>query len=105
MDDRFTRLKLAFFDIDGTLVRRDFKGTLSLKSRCFNYAIETVFGLKGVDYTKILGKKLFAMTDKSIFRNTLIELGIDEEKYVSKESELFDAANSYFDNNLETSEM
>lgn len=105
MAKAFENLKLAFFDIDGTLIRRDFSGTLSLKSRCFNYAIETVFGLKNVDYTKILGKRLFAMTDKTIFRNTLKALGVDEGSYNSKEAELFDTANDYFDANLESSEI
>jgi phosphoglycolate phosphatase-like HAD superfamily hydrolase len=100
----FENLKLAFFDIDGTLIRRDFSGTLSLKSRCFNHAIETVFGLKNVDYTKILGKRLFAMTDKTIFCNTLKALGIEESRYYSKEAELFIAANDYFDANLESAE-
>ena len=103
MENIFKNLKLAFFDIDGTLIRRDFTGTLSLKSRCFNYAIESVFGLESVDYTKILGKRLFAMTDKTIFQNTLNELGIDKDHYYSREGELFDAANRYFDSNLQSS--
>jgi phosphoglycolate phosphatase len=94
----FGKLKLAFFDVDGTLIRRDFQpGNLSLKSKAFNYATETVFGLKGFDYTKILGKRIFGLTDRSILKTTLSQIGIDEAEYRSKENELFVAIDNYFE--------
>jgi phosphoglycolate phosphatase len=97
----FDMLKLAFFDIDGTLIRRDFSsGTLSLKSRAFNNAVKQVFGLEGFDYTRILGKRIFGLTDRSIIKITLAQIGISSESYHSKEDELFLAIDDYFECHL-----
>jgi beta-phosphoglucomutase-like phosphatase (HAD superfamily) len=99
--NEFGKLKLAFFDIDGTLIRRDFQpGNLSLKSRAFNYATETVFGLKGFDYTQILGKRIFGLTDRSILKTTLLGIGIKESEYQAKEDELFLAIDDYFERHV-----
>jgi phosphoglycolate phosphatase-like HAD superfamily hydrolase len=92
----FNNLKLAFFDIDGTLLRRKHDGTLSLKSRAFNHAAATIFGLHGADYTKILGKRLYGLTDKLILKTFLGEFGIPEEQYYLKEKDLFSAIDDYF---------
>jgi phosphoglycolate phosphatase-like HAD superfamily hydrolase len=106
MDYSISRgLGLVFFDIDGTLIRREFDGTLSLKSRAFNYATEAVFGLKGFDYTKILGKRIFGLTDRSIIKTTLLQIGISEGQYYSKETLLFDAVDEYFERNLGTEKI
>lgn len=93
----FANLDLAFFDIDGTLLRRDYNGGLSVKSRAVNYAAATIFGLEGADYTKILGKRLYGMTDKLILKAFLAEFGIDEKIYYQREEEIFAAINDYYD--------
>jgi phosphoglycolate phosphatase-like HAD superfamily hydrolase len=89
-------LMLGFFDIDGTLIRRSTQEGLSLKSRSFNYAIETVFDLKNIDYTAMLGRRIYGLTDKKVLKMTLSELGISGSRYREKEEELFEAANDYF---------
>jgi phosphoglycolate phosphatase len=101
----FPNLKLAFFDIDGTLLRRDYDGTLSLKSRAFNHAVATVFGVQGADYTRILGKRLYGLTDKLILKTFLAELGIAEDSYYSRENELFLAIDNYFSQNHSSSDI
>jgi len=95
----FGKLRLAFFDIDGTLIRRDFDGTLSLKSRAFNYALGTAFGLTDIDYTKILGRRLFRLTDRTILKRTLAKLGYEESDYYAREDALFEAVDEYFERN------
>jgi len=88
---------LAFFDIDGTLIRRNRQDGLSLKSRSFNYAIEMIFDLKNVDYTSVLGRRIYGLTDKKVLKLTLSELGISEKQYQENEQKLFAAGNEYFD--------
>ena len=90
------KLRLGFFDIDGTLIRRNRKDGLTVKSRSFNYAIEKVFGLKNVDYTALLGKSIFGLTDKRIMKLCLSHFGFTDEDFRDKEKELFDAARDYF---------
>lgn len=90
---------MAFFDIDGTLLRRDFDGALSVKSRAVNYAVAEIFGLDGADYTKILGKKLYGMTDKLILKAFLAQFGISEKEYYRRENEIFLVINDYYDKN------
>lgn len=91
-------IKLGLFDIDGTLIRRNSQDGLSLKSRSFNYAIETVFDLKNVDYTSMLGKRIYGLTDKKVLKLTLSELGVSERQYQENEEKLFVAGNEYFEN-------
>jgi phosphoglycolate phosphatase-like HAD superfamily hydrolase len=95
----FGDLKLAFFDIDGTLLRRDFDGALSVKSQAVNFAVAKIFGLDGADYTKTLGKKLYGMTDKLILKTFLAEYGIDEKEYYGREREIFVVINDYYEKN------
>jgi phosphoglycolate phosphatase-like HAD superfamily hydrolase len=102
---RFPGLKLAFFDIDGTLLRRDFDGTLSVKSRAINYAAATVFGLQDADYTKILGKRLYGLTDKLILKTFLGKCGIAESQYYLRETELFAVIDDYFEKNNNASDV
>ncbi len=90
---------LGFFDVDGTLIRRNRQDGLSLKSRSFNYAIETVFDLENIDYTAMLGKRIYGLTDKKVLKLTLSELGISERQYREKEDKLFVAVNEYFEEN------
>ena len=96
----FSRIRLAFFDVDGTLIRRDYSGSLSLKTRAFNFAAETVFGLKGFNYTKILGRRIFGLTDRSIIKTTLSRLGMSAEDYHEKEERLFLAIDEYFEKHM-----
>jgi phosphoglycolate phosphatase-like HAD superfamily hydrolase len=90
-------ISLGFFDIDGTLIRRNRQDGLSLKSRSFNYAIETVFDLENIDYTAMLGKRIYGLTDKKVLKLTLSELGISVRQYRENEEELFAAVNEYFE--------
>jgi len=95
-------LRLAFFDVDGTLIWRKSDDGISLKSASFNYALNTVFGLKNISYLSILGKRLYGLTDRSILKMTLIELGFSESHYYDNEDRLFKAADEYFERNLKT---
>lgn len=91
------RLKLAFFDIDGTLIQRKNKNVITLKSSCFNYALSEVFGLKNVNYLTVLGKRIYGLTDKSVLKTTLMELGCAAHLYYEKEADLFRAIDDYFE--------
>jgi phosphoglycolate phosphatase-like HAD superfamily hydrolase len=90
-------LKLAFFDIDGTLIWRRSNDGLSLKSSSFNYALNVVFGLKDANYLTILGRRLYGLTDRSILKLTLLELGFNENDYYEHEKELFRIVDDYFE--------
>jgi phosphoglycolate phosphatase-like HAD superfamily hydrolase len=90
-------MKLGFFDIDGTLIRRSRQEGKSLKTRSINHALETVFGLTGIDYMSILGKRIFGMTDVLIIKTTLAELGIGESLYYEREKKLFGVIDEYFE--------
>lgn len=93
-------LKLAFFDIDGTLIWRRRDDGISLKSASFNYALNKVFGLEDVSYLLVLGRRIYGLTDKLILKSTLVELGFSESKYYENEARLFAAADEYFERNL-----
>lgn len=93
------KLKLAFFDIDGTLIWRKRNDGLSLKSLSFNHALNAVFGLENINYLTILGRRLYGLTDKSILKATLVELGFNENDYYQKERELFQLVDDYFEKN------
>jgi len=95
-------LKLAFFDVDGTLIWRKSDDGISLKSASFNYALNSVFGLENKSYLTILGKRLYGLTDRSILKMTLLELGFAESDYYENEDRLFMAADEYFESNVET---
>ena len=95
------KLKLCFFDIDGTLIRRSGTGGESLKTRSINHALETVFGIEGIDYMSILGKRIYGMTDSLIMRAAVDTYGIDENKYRENELRLFKVIDQYFEDNLE----
>lgn len=89
-------LSLGFFDIDGTLIRRNRRDGLTVKSRSFNYAIEKVFGLKDVDYTALLGRRIFGLTDKKIMKLCISHYGLTDSDFESREKELFAEAEEYF---------
>ena len=93
-------LNLAFFDIDGTLIWRKRNDGIGLKSATFNYAVNTVMRLHGVNYLDILGRKIFGLTDKAILKATLLELGFSEDDYYKNEDKLFRAADYYFEREL-----
>jgi phosphoglycolate phosphatase-like HAD superfamily hydrolase len=89
-------IDLAFFDIDGTIIWRTSKDGINLKSSCFNHALNTVFELDNVNYLKILGKKIYGQTDRSILKLTLQELGYSTDDYYKNEDKLFEAVDEYF---------
>ncbi len=91
------KLKLAFFDIDGTLIRRNKSDSITLKSASFNYALNTVLGLNGINYLTILGKRIFGLTDKAVLKRTILELGYDESVYYQNETALFSTLDEYFE--------
>jgi phosphoglycolate phosphatase-like HAD superfamily hydrolase len=95
--ENLSNLRLAFFDIDGTLIRRDFSAAPSLKSRAFNYALNTIFGLGDLDYRKILGRRLFGLTDRTILKKALLALGYEDSDYYAREDALFEAVDEYFE--------
>lgn len=95
------KMKLGFFDIDGTLIRRSRQEGKSLKTRSINHALETVFGLTGIDYMSILGKRIFGMTDVLIMKSALMESGIEESLYYEREKRLFEAIDEYFEAHLD----
>ena len=88
---------MAFFDIDGTIIWRTSKSGVNLKSSCFNHALKAVFGLDGVSYLTILGKKIYGQTDRSILRLTLLELGYTDDDYYQNEEKLFAEVDNYFE--------
>jgi len=92
-------LRLAFFDVDGTLIWRKRDDGISLKSSSFNHALNKVMGLDNVNYLSILGKRIFGLTDRSILKLTLLELGYSERHYYQNELELFKAVDDYFESN------
>lgn len=92
-------LRLAFFDVDGTLIWRKRDDGISLKSSSFNHALKKVMDLDDVNYLSILGKRIFGLTDRSILKLTLLELGYSEKHYYQNETELFRAVDDYFERN------
>lgn len=96
----FSVIKLAFFDVDGTLIHRNYSGSPSLKTRAFNFATENVFGLKGFDYAKILGRRIFGLTDRSIIKTALSHLGMSKDDYHEKEDQLFLTIDKFFEEHM-----
>jgi len=90
-------LKLGFFDIDGTLIRRSRTEGQSLKTRSINYAMEKVFDIAGIDYISILGRQIYGMTDLTIMKKALIQCGVDENRFYRNIDGLFRAIDDYFD--------
>ncbi len=88
---------MAFFDIDGTLIWRKNGDKITLKSSCFNYALSSVIGLRDVNYLTVLGKRIYGLTDKSVLKLTLMELGYAKDLYYEKEADLFRAIDEYFE--------
>jgi len=90
-------IDLAFFDIDGTIIWRISNDGINLKSSCFNHALNSVFELDNVNYLKILGKKIYGQTDRSILKLTLLKLGFKNDDYYQNEDKLFEAVDDYFE--------
>ena len=90
-------IDLAFFDIDGTIIWRINKKGVNLKSRCFNYALNSVFDLDDINYLEILGKQIYGQTDRSILKLTLQEIGYSADDYYQNEVKLFEAVDEYFE--------
>jgi phosphoglycolate phosphatase len=91
---------VATFDLDHTLVRRPSSDTQTLKMEAINWAIDKVFGLKQINYMAHIGTELYGMTDRSIMRVVLTNLGIPAEAIDDKFDELFSKILAYFDKNL-----
>lgn len=89
-------LKLCFFDIDGTLIRRGSSEGQSLKTRSINYAMRKVFEIPDIDYISILGKRIYGLTDITIMKMALAEYGVDSGRFYKNLENLFVAIDEYF---------
>lgn len=91
---------VATFDLDHTLVRRRVANSDTLKIMAINQALENVFGFKDVHYMNHIGAELYGMTDRSIMRQVLTNLGLTADEIDRRMDELFAAIFAYFENHL-----
>ncbi len=90
---------VATFDLDHTLVKRRIQNSDTLKIVAINQALEKVFGFKDVHYMNHIGSELYGMTDRSIMRQVLGNLGLSQEEIDRRIDELFAAIFGYFEQN------
>jgi len=90
---------VATFDLDHTLVKRRTPNSDTLKIVAINQALEKVFGFKDVHYMNHIGTELYGMTDRSIMRQVLTNLGLAGEDIERHLDELFAAIFAYFEQN------
>lgn len=90
---------VATFDLDHTLVKRRTPNSDTLKILAINQALEKVFGFKDVHYMNHIGTELYGMTDRSIMRQVLTNLGMDGNEIDRRIDELFAAIFGYFKQN------
>lgn len=91
---------VATFDLDHTLVKRRTPNSDTLKIVAINHALEKAFGFKDVHYMKHIGAELYGMTDRSIMRQVLANLGIGADIIETKLDSLFSEIFAYFESNL-----
>jgi phosphoglycolate phosphatase-like HAD superfamily hydrolase len=91
---------VATFDLDHTLVRRRVANSDTLKIAAINHALENMFGFKDIHYMKLIGTELYGMTDRSIMRQVLANLGIGPDVIEQKLDGLFTEIFIYFESHL-----
>jgi len=70
-------IKVATFDLDHTLIKRNSELRTTLKMDAINYSISKVFSINDINYVDYLGKEMYGMTDRAIVREVLYKLDID----------------------------
>ncbi|NLI14901.1 MAG: HAD hydrolase-like protein [candidate division Zixibacteria bacterium] len=93
-------MTVATFDLDHTLVKRRTPDTDTLKIMSINHSLEVLFGFKNIHYMKQIGPELYGMTDRSIMRQVLMNLGLTTSEIDSRIDELFAEIFSFFERNL-----
>lgn len=88
------------FDLDHTLVRRPSGETYTLKMRAIDHSLQKVFDLKNINYMAHIGHELYGMTDRSIMKMVLANLGIAPAEIDRKLEDLFREMLAYFETNL-----
>jgi len=90
-------IKLATFDLDGTLVHRKSKDISTLKIDAINHAISARFNLENFNYFDHFGKEVYGMTDRTILRKVLINNNIQPKIADDSLPGLFTTICDYFD--------
>ena len=93
-------IKVATFDVDGTLMRR-YEDVYTLKIEAIDHAVRQTYGLGEFRYHNYLKPSMYGMTDRSILRHLLLMVGIDESELDSKFEKLFQNIFTYFDSHPE----
>ncbi len=93
-------IKLATFDIDGTLMRRH-ENAKTLKIEAFDMAVRQTFGIAEFNYIDHLKTSMYGMTDRSIMRLLMLELGVKQAELDDKFEILFENIFAYFNNHPE----
>jgi phosphoglycolate phosphatase len=93
-------IKLVTFDVDGTLMRRH-GGVPTLKVEAIDYAVCKVFGLESFNYLDHLRPEMYGMTDRTIMKLLLQNLGIKSDNVENRVDTMLNEALAYFDNHPE----
>jgi phosphoglycolate phosphatase len=93
-------IRVVTFDVDGTLMRR-YEGVSTLKVEAIDYAVRKVFALKAFNYLDHLMPRMYGMTDRSIFRLLLKNLGIVSDNVDRLVDKMLAEALAYFDSHPE----
>ena len=89
-------IKVATFDLDGTLIKRSSRLRTTLKMDAINHSISKVFSINDINYVDYLGKEMYGMTDRAIVREVLYKLDIDRAVADKKIDYLFEEILKYF---------
>jgi phosphoglycolate phosphatase-like HAD superfamily hydrolase len=81
-------IKVATFDIDGTLMRRH-PDVYTLKIEAIDLAVRETFGIAKFNYHEHLKPSMYGMTDRSIMRSLMLELGVTRDTLEQKFETLF----------------
>lgn len=88
-------IKIATFDIDGTLMSRH-PDSYTLKIEAFDIAVRQTFGIANFNYIDYLKPSMFGMTDRSIMRMLMLDLGIKKDELDKKFDLLFENIFTFF---------
>jgi phosphoglycolate phosphatase len=92
---------IVTFDLDGTIIKRKNRQTSTLKIDAINYAITKIFGFKSFNYIDLMVPQMYGMTDRSILKKILMQIGIEKSTVDSKIDLIFDEILRYFKQNLD----